>query len=119
MKIEKLVELFKEKLPLSSTSEEELRKHIAFLLENGLTEEQIFFSINYASKYFPQETSNNFSELVIQRRGEILKYYHIAKAKKDRKALKESEQEYDQKNYNKGANTPSWFRKSFDKHLFE
>jgi hypothetical protein len=119
MEIEKLVELFKRQLPNSSTSEEKLRKHIAFLLEYGLTEEQIFFSINYGSKYYHSETSANLAELVLQRHGEIMKYFHIAKAKKDRKALKESEEQYDQKNYNKGANTPSWFRKSFDKHLFE
>ena len=119
MEIEKLVELFKRKLPSSPVSEERLRKQIAFLLEYGLTEEQIFFSINYGSKYYPRETSVNLPELVLQRYREIMKYFHIAKAKRDRRALKESEKEYDQKNYYKGANTPSWFRKSFDKYLFE
>ena len=118
MNIEQLAELYKSRAPNSSLSDREIQKDIAFLWELNLTGEQIFFAINYLSKFHPDDLSER-PESVAWHWEEIKKYYEIAEAKKGRKALKESEQVYDKKNYYKGVNTPSWFRKSFDKHLFE
>lgn len=119
MRVEKLVELYKQKLPLSHLTGERLTKEIAQLIENNFSVELIFFSINYCSKYYSSEIEASLYLTLLEHEKELRKYFEIAKAKRDRRALKESEKEYDRKNYYKGANTPSWFRKSFDKHLFE
>lgn len=116
--MEQLKELYRKQFPLSPLSNEQLEKELAWLSKT-MTAESIFFSINYVSKYYYSDAEESLFETVNSQKWEILKYYEIAKAKKDRKALRESEKQYDQKNYYKGANTPSWFRKSFDKHLFE
>lgn len=119
MKVEKLVELYQEKLPNSNLTGDRLKNEIARLLENNFSVELIFFSINYCSKYYSSDVEVSLYFTLLEHENELKKYFGIAKARRDRKALKESEEEYDQKNYYQGANTPSWFRKSFDKHLFE
>jgi hypothetical protein len=119
MKVEKLVELYNKKLPNSHLTGDKLTSEIARLLENNFSVELIFFSINYCSKYYSSDVEVSLYFTLLENEVELKKYFEIAKAKRDRKALKESEAEYDQKNYYKGANTPSWFGKSFDKHLFE
>lgn len=119
MKKEKLVELYKKKLPSSHLTTQQIEKDIVRLLENDFSVELIFFSINYCQKYYPSEIEVSLYFTLLEHDTELRKYFSIAKAKRDRRALKESESEYDQKNYNKGTDTPSWFRKGFDKHLFE
>ncbi|MBL5776975.1 hypothetical protein HV436_01315 [Bacillus sporothermodurans] len=116
--MEKLVELYRSKFPSSPLTEVELKNELAWLAKTMSTE-SIFFSINYTSRYYPSNAMESIAETVNSHKWEILKYYEIAKAKQERKALKESEEAYDQKNTDKGAYTPSWFGKSFDKHLFE
>jgi hypothetical protein len=116
MENKKLLELAQRKLPLLG----DVNKDIAFLLGVGLTEEQIFFSINYVAREFHMELVNEtLAEVVTKHKGEIIRYYELAKVKQAREQLKESETEYDHKNVHKGKNTPSWFRKSFNKHLFK
>jgi len=119
MKTEKLVELYQTKLPNSDLTGEKLCYELVRLIEKHYSVELIFFSINYCAKYFPSEVEKSLYNTLLKHEEEIEKYFEIAKAKRDRKALKESEQTYDQKNYNKGTHTPSWFGKIFDKHLFE
>lgn len=118
MKVEKLVELYKSRVPNSSLTVDELNKDIAFLLKT-LTGEQIFFSINYLSQYHLNEVEVSLFETVNLHKWEILKHFELAKAKQARTLREESEQGYDQNNSIKGKNTPTWFGKSFDKHLFE
>lgn len=97
----------------------ELEDNIAFLL-GELTGEQIFFSINYLGKHYYHEAFNEgLAQTVSTRKGEILRYYELAKVKQAQQELKGSEVTYDQRNVYKGKDTPSWFGKSFDKHLFE
>jgi hypothetical protein len=115
---EKLVELYNKKAPSSLSTPEEIEKDIVSLLSMNLTGEQIFFSINYLSKYHPEDLSDR-PEAVAWHWEEIKPYFHIAKAKRLRDQAKESEVTYDQRNEYKGVNTPSWFRESFDQHLFE
>jgi uncharacterized protein (DUF924 family) len=118
MNVEKLEELYKQKAPSSLCSSVEVRKDIAFLLGMNLTEEQIFFSFHYLSNYHPEDL-NDRPEAVAWHWEEIKKYFELAKAKQARDSLKRSEVTYDQRNTIKGKDTPQWFRKSFDKHLFE
>lgn len=113
-----LEKLYRENFPLSPLTEEELNKEIAWLLKT-LTAEQIFFSINYCSKYYYSKTEESLMETVNANKWEILKYYDIATAKRDRKDNKESEVIYDPTNTPQGKDTPKWFRKSFNKHLFK
>jgi hypothetical protein len=117
MKVKKLVELYKQKAPSSNCSSEVIEKDIAFLLEL-LTEEQIFFSICFLSKYHLEDLNKRPSAVSFHW-GETQKYFELAKAKQARDSLKRSEVTYDQRNTIKGKDTPQWFRKSFDKHLFE
>jgi hypothetical protein len=119
MEVAKLVELYQSKFPASSLTEEQLKKEMAWLLENNFTAESIFFSINYSSKYYSSECEESLKNCLDNNRQEMLKYYHIAKAKQTVKFAKESEESYDSKNKYERADSPSWFRKSFDKHLFE
>jgi hypothetical protein len=119
MEVSRLVELYFSRVETSSLSREELNREIAWLTENGWSAEQIFFSINFCSKFYPSELGKSLKGVLSKNSCELLRYYEIAKAKQARKLLKEREQEYDQSNTFKGAHTPSWFRKSFDKHLFE
>jgi len=118
MKIETLVELYNSKVPTSLSSTDEIKSDIASLLSIRLTEEHIFFAINYLSKYHPQDLADR-PEAVAWHWEEMKRHYEIAIVKRDKKALKESDSEYDQKNEHKGTDKPSWFRKSFDKYLFE
>lgn len=102
-----------------NTSCQELENDIAFLL-GELTGEQIFFSINYLGKHYYIEAFNEgLIKAVGTRKGEILRYYELAKVKQAQEQLKGSEVKYDQRNVYKGKDTPSWFGKSFDKHLFK
>jgi hypothetical protein len=119
MEVGKIVELYKSKFPASSLTEEQLKKEMTWLLENDFTVESIFFSINYASKYYLSECEESLKNCLEYNKTEMLKYYHIAKAKRAVKLSKESEESYDSKNKYERADSPSWFRKSFDKHLFE
>lgn len=119
MRVEKLVELYQQKLPSTQLTGEKITNEIAQLIEEDFSVELIFFSINYCSKYYFSDVEVKLYETIIRNEAELKKYFEIAKARKDRKALKESEEKYDQKNYHKGAHTPSWFRKGFDKHLLE
>lgn len=112
------MELYISKAPLTLSTPDSISKDIAFLLEIGFTGEQVFFSVNYLSKRRPYELAKSVRS-VYERWEEIEPYYEVAKAKKARETLKESEKQYDEKNHNQGAYTPSWFGKSFDKHLFE
>lgn len=115
MENEKLLRLAYSKLPLLGDTS----KDIAFLL-GDLTEEQIFFSINYVAREFYEELEKEtLVEVVTRNKEEILKYYELAKVKQVQEQLKESEKPYDSKNVYKGKNTPSWFRESFNKHLFK
>jgi hypothetical protein len=118
MKPEKLVELYNERAPSSLSSAEEIEQNIAYLLNMNLTGEQIFFSINYLSKYHPEDLRKK-PEAVAWHWKEIKPYFELAKAKRLRDRAKESEVIYDQRNKYKRADTPSWFRKSFDQHLFK
>lgn len=118
MTTERLVELFLEKAPLSICPPEKVREDIAFLLSSGLTGEQIFFSINYLSRHSPSSIKKGPSGIAWQW-GDIEGHYHIAKAKQARKALKESEAEYDSENKYQGKNTPLWFGKGIDLDLFK
>jgi hypothetical protein len=113
-----LVELYRKKFPSSQLTDSQLNEDIAWLLKN-LTAEQIFFSINYCSKYYHSETEENFCETVNTNRWEILKYYDIAKVKQVTQEVAKEEAEYDQRNTNKGVNKQGWFRKSIDFNLFE
>lgn len=96
-----------------------IERRIASLLDYGLTEEQIFFSINYMSKYKPARL--NYNILAIREDWkEIERYYNYAKVKRATETLsKDGEKTYDQRNTSKRADTPSWFRKSFDSDLFK
>ncbi|PEZ47015.1 hypothetical protein CN367_11635 [Priestia megaterium] len=97
----------------------ELERNIAFLLDD-LTGEQIFFSINYLGKHYYHETFNNgLAQTVKDRKGEILRYYELAKVKQDEEQLKRSEVNYDQRNVYQGKDTPSWFGKSINLNLFK
>lgn len=113
-----LIELYRKNFPFSSLTDSQLKEEIAWLLKN-MTAEQIFFSINYCSKYYYSNAEDSICETVNSNRWEILKYYDIAKVKQVTQEVTQEEAEYDQRNSNKRADTPSWFRKSFDKHLFE
>jgi hypothetical protein len=119
MEVSKLVELYFSRVETSSLSREDLEKEIAWLTEKDWSAEQIFFSINYCHKFLPSELEKSLKNTLVGNRQELIRFYEIAKAKQARKLLKEREQEYDQRNTNKGAHTPSWFGKSFNKHLFE
>jgi hypothetical protein len=115
MENEKLLKLAYSKLPLLGDTS----KDIAFLLKT-LTEEQIFFSINYTAREFYEELEReSLAEVVTRNKEEIIKYYELAKVKQAQEQLKESEIPYDSKNVHKGNDTPSWFRESFNKHLFK
>jgi hypothetical protein len=119
MRNERLVELYFDKVPHSQLTEKELSGEIVRLRENDFSVELIFFSINYSSRYYTSDVEISLYFTLMEHDVELKKYYEIALAKRDRKTLKESDEQYDQKNYNKGTDSPSWFRKSFDKHLFE
>jgi hypothetical protein len=118
MKVEKLCELYSERVPLSLCTAEEIEKTIAFLLSEDLTGEQIFFAINYLAKHKPDELVET-PEAVAWHWEEIERYYEIAIAKRDHEHVMRSESEYDERNTFEGKNTPSWFRKSFDSNLFK
>jgi hypothetical protein len=119
MEVSKLAELYLSRVETPFLSRSELDKEIAWLTGNNWSAEQIFFSINYCSKFKPSELEKSLKDTLESYRSELLTYFEIAKAKQARKALKECEQRYDQSNTFKRTDTPSWFRKSFDKHLFE
>lgn len=118
MKVKTLVELYFEKAPSSLCSRENAEKEIEWLQGLGLTVEQIYFSINYLSRN-DLEILETSPESVALSWNEIKSYYWLAKAKQIREQAKEGEIIYDPKNEYKGANKPSWFRESFDKHLFK
>ena len=119
MGVETLVELYQQKLPNSQLTREIIEKHIAQLIEDSYSVELIFFSINYCSKYHSSELGKNPYLTITKYMPEILLYFEIAKAKRAMLDFEESEKEYDPKNEHKGAHTPSWFRASFDKHMFK
>lgn len=118
MKAKTLVELYFEKAPSSLCSMERAEKEIEWLQALGLTVEQIYFSFNYLSKN-DLESLEASPESVTLHWSEIKSYYWLAKAKQIREQAKEDVIVYDPKNEYKGANKPSWFRESFDKHLFK
>ena len=119
MGVETLVELYQQKFPNSQLTRETITKHIAQLIEDSYSVELIFFSINYCSKYHSSELGEDPYLTIIKYMPEILLHFEIAKAKRALWAFEESEREYDPKNERKGAHTPSWFRASFDKHMFK
>ncbi|AYP68737.1 hypothetical protein BpsS36_00031 [Bacillus phage vB_BpsS-36] len=119
MEAMELVRLYKTKAPASSLTDEQLKREVAWLLENDFTAESIFFSINYGSRYYHGELEVSLKNCLDNNRHEMIKYYQIARVKRAQKSLKESEEDYDQRNTFKGKDTPTWLRKSFDKHLFE
>lgn len=117
MDLKKLVELYNSRVSSPLSSPEQIQEDIAFLLEH-LTGEQIFFSINWLSKFKPDQLRKRPTAVSFHWE-EIRSHYELAKAKQERTLREESEQGYDQNNSIKGKNTPTWFGKSFDKHLFE
>jgi diaminopimelate decarboxylase len=111
------VELGLKKLHLS---QEELKTDIAFLLDAGLTEEQIFFAINYvAREFFNEAYTKGLEYAVVTNMREILRYYELAKVKQAQVSQEEGDSKYDSRNVNKAKDTPSWFRKSFNLDLFK
>jgi hypothetical protein len=115
-----LKKLYRDKAPSSSLTDTQLEKELTWLEKRcNFSAESIFFSINYASKYYPSELEDSVRKCLINNRTEMMKYFNIAKAKRDRVHVKRSESEYDQRNTFEGKNTPSWFRKSFDSNLFK
>ena len=91
MRVEKLVELYQQKLPSTQLTGERITNEIAQLIEEDFSVELIFFSINYCSKYYSSDVEVKLYETIIRNEVELKKYFEIAKARKDRKALKESE----------------------------
>lgn len=114
-----LLKLYREKLPSSSLTDSQFNEELTWLLNNNFTTESIFFSINYASRYYPSEIQEGLKECLIKHEREIMKYYNIAQGKRARRLVEESEEGYDQRNTLERKDTPTWFRASFDKHLFE
>lgn len=119
MEAVELVRLYKDKAPASSLTFEQVEKEVAWLLTNGYTVESIFFSINYGSKYYPSELEESLRKCLDNNRQEMIKYFQIAKVKRAQRSLKESDEEYDQRNTIKGKNTPTWLGKGIDFSLFE
>lgn len=119
MSFDKLIKLYLDKVPNSSLSKVLLEQDLARLTDFGWSSESIFFSINYASKYYPSELEEGLQYCLDNNRTEMLKYYKLAKTKLDLKVEKEREEKYDSRNTIERANTPSWFRKSIDFSLFE
>jgi hypothetical protein len=116
--MDKLTELYFQRVR-SSLSLDDVTKELTWLTSHNWSIESIFFSINYAAKYYPDELRVSLKETLDSHEDELLCYFQIAQAKRAAKTAKESEATYDSSNSVKGRNTPRWFGKSFDKHLFE
>lgn len=116
--MEQLIELYYSKVS-SSPSREILEQDLTWLTDNGWSSESIFFSINFAHKYYPSELEDGLKNCLDNNRTEMLKYYRIARTKKEVKVQKESDVKYDSRNTTKRTNSQSWFRKSIDFDLFK
>lgn len=97
---------------------EKFEEEVTYLTGLGWSGESIFFSINFCSRYYREDLKESLTGALDKHKSELLKYYSLAKAKKDIQTYEEGAEKYDPKNKPKGNDKPSWFRKSFDKHLF-
>ncbi len=59
---QKLVELYFEKAPSSSYSYVEIEEEIVWLLNKGVKPEELYFYIQYLSRYYPVELAHEFAE---------------------------------------------------------
>lgn len=97
---------------------ETIKKDIASLLIK-FSEEQIFFSINYLAKYYPEDLQLMLKHTILFHSKEWLRFYNLAKLKREVRESKERDKEYDSRNTNKGTDTPQWFRAGIDFDLFK
>ncbi|WP_144498247.1 hypothetical protein [Bacillus paralicheniformis] len=116
---EKLVELYFDKAPASSFSVVEIEEEIVWLLNKGFTIEQLHFFINYLARFYPQILNDHFASVVMDLEETLLIHYEIAKAKQAVRRAKEAVENYDPRNTIERKDTPQWFGKSFNKHLFK
>jgi hypothetical protein len=119
MELGKLADLYCQRVSCSSPSREKLIEELAWLTESGWSTESIFFSINYGAKYYPSELEESLKECLDNNRHEMIKYYQVAKTKREVKSAEEREKEYDSGNTFKRADTPKWFGKGIDFNLFK
>ena len=119
MELMDLVQLYRDKVPSSSHSSEQLIEELTWLTSGSWSSESIFFSINYCSQYYPEELKSSIKRTLVGHYDELNKYYQLAVMKRDIRTQKESEIPYDSRNTVKGTDTPSWLRKSIDFDLFK
>jgi len=117
MNTDKLVELYLKRAP-SGMTQGEVTIEIAFL-SRSMTEEQIFFSINYLSLHYPDDIQEDLAGAVLLHKNEIMKYYQLAKVKQDIKQAEKGAAEYDPSNNKQRADKPEWIRKGIDFNLFK
>lgn len=118
---QKLVELYFEKAPSSSYSYVEIEEEIVWLLNKGIKPEELYFYIQYLSRYYPVELAHEFAEAIVLREDTLKSNYDLAKARQSLEKRKEGEKldDYNPRNTLKRKDTPQWLGKSFDKHLFK
>lgn len=119
MEVGTLVNLYRVNAPASSLTDTETQLELAWLLQKEWSTELVFFSLNFAGRYYQSQLEVSIVECLIKNREEIKQYYSLAKAKSAKLEVERKEGQYDKANTFKRADTPSWFRKSFDSNLFK
>lgn len=112
-----LTELYSKLVPTGMT-QERLESEIACLTDFGWSCEQIFFSIGYLHRYYPDELRESLMESMVFNKSELEKYYLLALAKQEARLEEESDKKYDPSNKQR-IDKPTWFRKGIDFDLFK
>lgn len=103
----------------SVISLEKFEEEVACLTGSNWSSESLFFAINFCSKHYREDLVRSLKETLDTNEREVLRYYMLAKAKRDIVQYEEGAEKYDATNKPQGDNKPSWFRKGINFNLFE